>query len=216
MSNINARVWKLLEEDLTIQKNLQHELINIRGLARYLIQKHQLQSSMDAVISAIRRFESDKEFKDNTQELKDIFSKTTVTTKNNMACLTIKETSFKTITLDFNEGKILRDNFRLIKSKELVKLFINQKDVDEKFALFNKKEVVHVEKDLAEIRIQIPMSGAVKKGLLARITHGIYLHDVNIYEILVAVPEILIYVKSNDLVKAHKAVLDLTLDDNAI
>ena len=68
-----------------------------------------------------------------------------------------------------------------------------------------------VEKDLSELRIQIPSSGAVKKGVLARITHGIYLHDVNIYEVLVAVPEILIYVKSSDLVKAHKAVLDLTL-----
>lgn len=211
MTNINAKIWKLLEEDLCVQKDLQRGLLNIRGLARYLIDKHGLKASMDAVISAIRRFEHDREFKDDLDALKDLFSRTIVTTKNNVACLTIKETSFHVVADDFGNGKVLRENFRLIKSKEFLKLFLNQKDFDDKLRLFSKNDIVHVEKDLSELRIQIPSSGAVKKGVLARITHGIYLHDVNIYEVLVAVPEILIYVKSSDLVKAHKAVLDLTL-----
>lgn len=212
MTNINAQVWNLLEEDLCVQKDLKRGLINTRALARHLIQKNNLTASMDAVISAIRRFENDKEFKENIEELNDVFSKTIVTTKNNVACLTIKETSFGAVAQDFTEGKILRENFRLIKSKELVKLVLNQKDLDSKLGLFDKKDIVHVEKDLSEIRIQIPLSGAVKKGILARISHSIYLHDVNIHEILVAVPEILVYVKSVDLVKAHQAVLELTLE----
>ena len=213
MTNINAQVWKLLEEDLCIQKDLQRDLLNVRGLARFLIEKHNVKASMDAVISAVRRFENDRTFKDNTEDLKKTFSQTIVTTKNNVAAITVKETSFQTVAADFVSEKILRENFRLIKSKEYLKVFINQKDIDDKIGLFNKKELVHIEKDLSEIRIQIPMGGAVKKGILAKISHSICLHDVNIYEILVAVPEIMVYVKSKDLVKAHKAILELTLEE---
>ena len=101
MTNINAQVWNLLEEDLCVQKDLKRGLVNTRALARYLIQKNNLTASMDAVISAIRRFENDKEFKENIEELNDVFSKTIVTTKNNVACLTVKETSFGTVAQDF-------------------------------------------------------------------------------------------------------------------
>ncbi|MBT7928627.1 hypothetical protein HN682_01735, partial [Candidatus Peregrinibacteria bacterium] len=67
MTNINQTVWRLLAQDLSIQKNLKKGLINVRGLAKYLIETYNLRASLDAVISAIRRFENSETFKDEEE-----------------------------------------------------------------------------------------------------------------------------------------------------
>ena len=69
--------------------------------------------------------------------------------------------------------------------------------------------MLSVTKDLAEVRITMHSKATETVGVLARISHEIALHDVAIYEMISAIPEMLIYVKSDDLVRAHKAVLGL-------
>ena len=209
MSSVNIIVWRLIAEDVSIQKNLTRDLINIRALARYLITKHHLKVSLDAVISAIRRYESDAAFSDNTAEIDAVFQSAIIMTKNHVACITLKDAEYKTISADYVGQNTLKENFRLIKSKEVVKIFVNQKDLDAKLQLFDKDNILSVTKDLAEIRVTTHAKAAETVGVLARLSHEIALHDVCIYDIIWAVPEFLIYVKSDDLVRSHKAVLGL-------
>jgi hypothetical protein len=209
MTSVNTVIWRLIAEDASIQKNLKRELINIRALARYLITKHHLKVSVDAVISAIRRYESDAAFADNTAEIDAVFQSAIIMTKNHVACVTMKDVEYKTISADYVGKSILKENFRMVKSKELIKLFINQKDLEIKLQLFEKDNILSVTKDLAEIRVTTHAKAAETVGVLARLSHEIALHDVCIYDIIWAVPEFLIYVKSDDLVRAHKAVLGL-------
>ena len=212
MPSINNLVWRYIAEDVSIQKDLQRDLINIRGLARYLIDKHHVDATMDAVISAIRRYETDHIFADNTKEIDAVLQAAIITTKNYVSCITVKETEFNKICTDFAGSNILKENFRLVKSKEVVKLFLNQKDLDKKVELFAKENILSVTKDLAEIRVTMHNKATETVGVLARISHEIALHGVCIYEFISAVPEFLIYVKSDDLVRAHKAVLGLIQD----
>ena len=71
MTSINHTVWKLLADDISVQKNIERGIINIRGLARFLIDKHGLHASMDAVISAIRRYETESIFNDKREKIDD-------------------------------------------------------------------------------------------------------------------------------------------------
>lgn len=208
-ASINNTVWRLIAEDASIQKELARGLINIRGLARYLIDKHHLDTSMDAVISAIRRYETEQVFEDNNKEIDAVLHSAIITTKNYVTCITLKEMEYPTIAHDFVGKNILRENFRLVKGKEIVKLYLNQKDIEKKLVLFKKENVLSVTKDLAEIRVTMHSKATETIGVLARISHEVALHDVCIYGIIIAVPELLLYVKSDDLVRAHKAVLGL-------
>ncbi|MEK6920985.1 MAG: hypothetical protein AABX82_03825 [Nanoarchaeota archaeon] len=207
--SINNQVWRYIAEDASIQKDLQRDLINIRGLARYLIDKYHISASMDAVISAIRRYETECVFEDNTKAIDAVLYSAVITTKNYVTCITMKEHEFKTISSDFVGKNILKENFRMLKSKEIIKLFLNQKDLEKKIVLFSKENILSVTKDLAEVRITMHSNATETVGVLARISHEIALHDVAIYEMISAIPEMLIYVKSDDLVRAHKAVLGL-------
>lgn len=207
MTSINNLVWRYIAEDASIQKDLQRCLINVRGLARYLIEKHSIGASMDAVISAIRRFETEQVFQDNTKDIDAVMKSAVITTKNFVTCITMKEMEYKTISTDYVGKNILKENFRMVKSKEIIKLFLNQKDIEKKLELFSKGNVLSVTKDLAEIRVTMNNKATETVGVLARLSHEIALHDVPIFELISAIPELLIYVRSDDLVRAHKAVL---------
>lgn len=209
MTSINNHIWRLIAEDVSIEKDLKRDLINVRGLARYLIDKHHIDASMDAVISAIRRYESDHIFEDHSKEVDAVLRAAIITTKNYVSCITMKETEYRKISEDYVGKNILKENFRLIKSKEVMKLFLNQKDIDKKIELFQKDSILSVTKDLAEIRVTMHAKATETVGVLARLSNEIALHGVCIYEFISAVPEFLIYVKGDDLVRAHKAVLGL-------
>src|SRR3989338_6428460 len=97
----------------------------------------------------------------------------------------------------------------MIKGKERIKLFLNQKDLDKKLALFDKKDILQVEQNLGEIRVHVPMQATETRGVLGSISQHIALEGVVIYEVVVAVPDLLFYVKQDELVKAHKGILDI-------
>ena len=88
--SINQVVWLLLQKDLAVQKDLTRGLMNTRALAKYLIQKHGLTASIDAVISAIRRFENQNVFEENEKNIGSIFQDAIVSTRNNIRCLIVK------------------------------------------------------------------------------------------------------------------------------
>lgn len=212
MPSVNTIVWKIISDDLSIQNNLQRGLINTRGLARYLIQEKGIKASIDAVISAIRRYEDDSPFVKMVRDAEKVLKSIIITTKSNVCCLTMNDSEFDVISKDFNSNKTLKENFRLTKSKESIKLFLNQKDLEMKVDLFDQDKVYSVVKDLAEIRITLPEDAIKNVGLLAKISQEIALNGVSIHEVIVSVPEILIYVKHKDLVKAHQAVMGITSD----
>ena len=56
VKNINGEVWRYLDNHLTIKKNLSEELINVRALAKKILKDVPVKGSLNAIISAIRRY----------------------------------------------------------------------------------------------------------------------------------------------------------------
>ena len=82
MSSINQQVWKLISGDVSIQKGLKRDIINIRGLAKFFMKKYGVKASLDSVISAIRRYDGSETFTE--EELTSVFKHCIISTKNNV------------------------------------------------------------------------------------------------------------------------------------
>ena len=97
MTNIHKDVQKILSVDRAIQKNLNQGLINVRALARYL-QDQGVSGSVDAIISAIRRFEADETQNITEEELLRYFNSMIINTKSNILILFVKIMLVKTFS----------------------------------------------------------------------------------------------------------------------
>lgn len=208
MININQRVWKLLEADLAVKKCLSKKVVNTRALARYLIDKHDLKSSLDAVISAIRRFEAQGGYEREEAKIKNLLKNSLISTRTNITCFTLKLNSveflkrIKDINVDIPGTRISAGSYE-------IKLIVT----NGKAELFRKKfrdEIIKEDSDLGEIRLELSEEACKTKGVLARIATELSLHDTNIEELIICPPEFSIYVKEKDMVKAHQSLVELT------
>lgn len=204
--NINQEVWHILKSDLAIQKDLQRKLINTRALAKHIIQKYPLRASLDSVISAIRRFQSQEKFKEEEISLLSCFKGAVVSTKNNVACITLNMRPadfFK----KFSAAK--KSSIRITTGSREVKLIVEHPKLSEIKKNFNKDEIKKIQNNLSEINVMLSTKSLETRGVLARIASEIALANINLQEMVVCPPEFLIYVKEKDIVKAHEAILKL-------
>src|SRR3989344_4471334 len=105
MVSVNQKVWNLISKELCIQKELLHGLINVRALAKYLVDKYSLNVSIDSVISAIRRYESSGFCDLSDDTVINLFKDCIITTRSNVACLTIKRNGINPLS-KFHENEI--------------------------------------------------------------------------------------------------------------
>jgi hypothetical protein len=208
MKSINLHVWSILEQDLSILKDLQRGLINTRALAKYLINHHKLSASLDSVVSAIRRFDVEG-IKVLHEKTESVFKDAIIITRSNIATLALKERSFDCIAQDYLQGNTLKKNFRVVKSKEFMRLIVSQKDIEKKLTMFTHNGVLGVNKDLGEIRIVFNKDISKMRGVIARVTNELLMIDVGVVDLLMCPPELLLYVPEKNLVSAHQKILEL-------
>ncbi|MBW3002493.1 hypothetical protein KY338_05035 [Candidatus Woesearchaeota archaeon] len=206
-ANINQDVWQILKSDLAIQKDIQRKLINTRALAKYILQKYPLRASLDSVISAIRRFQSQEKFKEEEKSLIGCFKGAVVSTKNNVACITLNmrpSEFFKKFCTVQKPASI-----RITTGSKEVKIIVEQPKLSDIKKLFDKENTSKIQDELSEINVKLSAKSLEKRGVLARIASEIALANINLQEMVVCPPEFLIYVKEKDIVKAHEAILKL-------
>ncbi len=203
MSSVQQRVSSLILKEVCIHNNLSEKLINIRALAKYLINKYDLNVSLDSVISAIRRSDI-KKIKEDQNNIALFLKGAIVSTRNNIACVTLKSFKFSDL-LKLSDIKGL--NF--IKGNHKFKIIIDKKNVKGINDLFSTK-INRLEDDLSEISVNLNEGVYEQKGILAEIVNSIFINDINISEILICPPEFLILVKSKDMVKTYEIIIKLT------
>jgi len=207
-TNINQSIWKMLQLDLAIQKDISRQIINTRALAKYLIKKYGIaQAGLDAVISSIRRFESEEKFEEEEKTLQFIFKEAVVSTRNNVACITLSLTMNDLVKRWANAGKL--PPARLTAGRRTIKIMMDQPDISMFKAMFASDEVIKIEENLSEICVVVGDRSVLTKGVMARISNELALANINIHELIVCPPEFLIYVKQSDIVRAHESVLKL-------
>ena len=133
MSNIVQKVWRILDNNPSIRRDLSLGLINTSALARYLIKENKIDGTLDGVIGAIRRYDHGKH--------EEIFSKAynllgqtvNLFTRRKVAEIALKkdEDVQQLLPKLFDIIKYIQgDILRIMQANESVRLLIDEKNLE--------------------------------------------------------------------------------------
>jgi len=88
-------------------------------------------------------------------------------------------------------------------------IIIDEKNLDKFFNYFSKNDCTSIEKNLTEINLHFPIESSKTKGIISLISSSFNAEDINIIEIMTGAPELLIFIKKENLLKALNVINNL-------
>jgi hypothetical protein len=213
MTSITKQVWRIIDEDPSIRKDLARGIVNVSGLAAWLKEKYAIEGSLDSLISAIRRYNADDDVSKEYEAVQSALAEAVVSTKTRITALHLKNST----NLYKYLGELMKDPefykseiFRLLKTRNETLCFIDKESLDRAKTFFPEGNIVEITEGLAELALGLSPEGWAAKGVMGRLANEIANYDVNILAIISAEPKISIFIKETDLTRSHEAVLSLT------
>jgi len=211
MKSVVEEVWKILDNSPCLRRDLSRGLINARALAKHILKEQKLDTTLDAVISAIRRYKTEN-YNDIFSKSSKILNQATISTKSKLANVAlIKESEVQNLlpklfsVIHYNRGDVLR----IIQADESMKILVDDKNLPRIQKLFPEKEIIKIDKNLAEINMHLHPEAVNTPGIAGIITNELSLNGINIMEIISCVPEMLFFVNEKDILKAHQVLYRL-------
>ncbi|MCF7861883.1 hypothetical protein K9M79_06575 [Candidatus Woesearchaeota archaeon] len=212
MTNINQKVWDYIERHVEIKKTLLNGMINNSALARSIGESEGLSKNIDAVISAIRRYEAKQSIKKPYQNIYGHFRKSTVSTKTNLVSVLLlrDEGIAKDIAGIYSKLRITRSNtFRIFELSNFVKIIMDEDLYSSFRKIFPKKTIQDFEGNLGELTIFYSTDVTKISGVFAMLANEMAMHEVSIIDSMICHREHVIIVNENDLQKAFSVVFNL-------
>ncbi len=213
MTSIAKTIAKEIEDDVIVRRALEKGIVSMKALAVYLIKKGNLNTSTDAVVSAIRRYKEENPLEKKYEKAKEVISKSSdirittniveIAVEKNEETQKILQKAFSMIS--YEKGEILL----IIQGEKSIKFIINAKNKEKIILLFTRKSIIHVEDNLAEINIHLSEAAVTTPGIISTLSTEFMLHDINIYESMSCVPEMLFFVKQKDIMKSYQILSNL-------
>ncbi len=212
MTNIHQEVWKFIDKSPSIKRTMSYGLINKRALANYIKKQKNLQTNLDAIISAIRRYNIEK-YENVFLSAQNMITHTTdLSTRSNLVNIVLsKDTEIQKLIPEFfsiikyDRGDVLR----IIQADESIKVLINEKNLKKIVNALPKEKILSIDENLAEINLHLTNEAKFTPGVLAIITNELALNGVSIVEVLSCFPELLWFVYQSDLLKAYNVLYQL-------
>lgn len=211
MTNIMHKVWKILDNSPSIRKDMSLGLINQSALARYIIEEKKVNATLDAVISAIRRYEIEHSNKLFDAAYK-IISQSAISTKSRLSNIDIiKDTETQKLLpelfsiINYNRGDVLR----IIQADESIKILVDEKNLEKVKDLLSEDKIIKIDENLAELNMHLHPEAVNTPGILAVISNELSINDINVMETMSCVPELLWFVKEKDILKAYSVLYQL-------
>ena len=213
MTSMARQVWKIIEEDVVIRRALEKGVVNMHALAVHLIKEHKLHAGAHAVITAIRRYKEEGPLEKKYETAKKIISQSEdVRITSNIVSIAI-EKNRKTqdilqkvfSLIDYEKGQLLV----LMQGDESIKIMINKKNEKKVLSCIDKKLILHIEDNLAQINIQLSATAVKTPGIITVLSTELMMHNINVVEVMSCVPEMLFFVKQKDVVKAYELLFNM-------
>lgn len=212
MKNIVGEVWKVLDNSPCIRRDLSRGLINARALAKYILKTQEMDTTLDAVISAIRRYELGRQDDIFITARKLIGQTINLSTRSGLAEISlIKDDDVQRLLpelfdiIDYARGEVLR----IIQATRSIKILIDEKNLENTTDLFPKDKILKIDRNLAEINIHMHQKMLNTRGILAVMANELAINSINIIEIMSCIPEMLLFVKEEDILKAYQVLYQL-------
>ncbi|MCM2325286.1 MAG: hypothetical protein NDI94_02395 [Candidatus Woesearchaeota archaeon] len=209
MTNIQNEVTNFIEQDVSIRRGLSRGLLNTRALAMYIHQNLHLPCTLDAVISAIRRYEGQREPKEDIKRRYRMIAAAKVSSRTRMVSLLFRKEADVRIALtklygkiDFSRGEVLR----ILEVSQFIKLIIDESNLSKVSELFSKKDTLNVEKKIGEISLIYPDEVANTPGVFAALSGELALSGISIIDGVICGSEHIFIINEDDLMKALSAM----------
>ncbi|MBL7054254.1 hypothetical protein ISS05_00685 [Candidatus Woesearchaeota archaeon] len=210
--NIREFVWKIIDMDLSLKKDLSRGIINTRALANYIIDNHKINTSIDSVISAIRRYNIVPEKNRDAGIVYKLLKQAEIRTLTKMAYLSLKKNEDTTLKLsqilpkiNFEAGETLR----ILEGSKIFKIMINQNSYDRMHELFGKKNIIDSNKKIGMIEMVYPDILKKTPGVFSVISTELAQNNISIIDALICSNEHIIVVNENDILKAFEILNNL-------
>ncbi|MBC8500990.1 MAG: hypothetical protein ISS25_04610 [Nanoarchaeota archaeon] len=212
MTNIQREVWRVIDNDASVKKNLLEKLINISALARKIAKEHSLDSNIDAVISAIRRYEGNVEKKQHLRKIYSLLKEAKLSTRTKLASVLFKKNMGirKKLAelyskIDFEGG----DTLRIFEVTKYIKIIIDDKTVKLVKDIFETKEIVNVATKLGELSIDYNLDITKTPGIFATLSNELASNGISIVDSMICYSEHIIIVDEEDLEKTFNVIFML-------
>jgi len=217
MKNTVGEVWKFLDSNPCIKRDLGLSLINQRALAKYILKQKKMNATLDAVISAIRRYELEKQDDISIMARKLIVQTINLSTRSGLVKVSLaKDDDVQRLlpklyeNINYSRGEILR----VIQATASIKVLIDESNQEDITDLFPKDKILKVTKNIAEINIHMHPKMETTYGILAVIANELAINGINIVEVMSCFPEMLLFVKEEDILRAYQVLYQLCHPEN--
>ena len=105
IDNIREFVWKVIDTDIAIKKDISRGILNVRAAANYIINKYRLKISIDSVISAIRRYNIGPKKKGGSGDVFSLLKRAEIRTIKKMSSISLKNNEEVNLNLGKNLHK---------------------------------------------------------------------------------------------------------------
>lgn len=211
-SSIHSFVWKIIDTDISLKKELSRDLINVRKLANYIIKTQKIGASLDSVISAIRRYKSSGIKKREEQSAYDILKQAKLSVRTQMVSLELKRTDEVKTQLG-RPDKLVEyqehDTVRVLEGSNTLTLIFDKKNTDKVISQFSKKNILNVIKNVGMLELSYSKDLEKTPGVFFIIANELAQNDISIIDALISASEHIIVVDEKGITRAFDLIYAL-------
>jgi hypothetical protein len=211
-ANIRDFVWKAIDTDIAVRKDLSRNIVNVRALAQHIIDEYNIKSRLDAVVSAIRRYQTQPLKKADTGKAYSILKQAKITTLSKMAAFTLQKSEpvhEKIAQLLPRTAFIAGDILRVLEGSKVFRVIFDQKNYDKLYSLFGKQDIIIASTKLGMVEIAFSESARKVPGVFSIVSNELAENDISIIDAFLSTTEIIILVEEFNLMKSFNLIYNL-------
>ena len=210
--NIKEVVWRYIDADISLKKGMSRKIINVRSLAKHIIDSQKISSSVDAVISAIRRYNLDTKKHEDASSIHSVLKQARVAVRTKMSSLLLKRTDFVKTKLG-RPDKLMdfqgHDIIRVLEGSQALTIVIDQKNMEKIKSTFPKDLILEENKKVGMVEINYPRILKKTPGVFSIIYNELAENDISIIDALISSNEHILIIEEEKLLKAFELIQKL-------
>ena len=212
MKSTREDVWKFLDSDMSIKKNLARKIINVRSLAKHIAASQKNQVNLDAIISAIRRYSINHKKTEDSHSVNGLLRQARIAVRTKRSSLLLKRTDFVKTKLG-RPDKLMdfqgHDIIRVLEGSQALTIVIDQKNFEKIKSTFPKDLIMEENKKVGMVEINYPRILKKTPGVFSIIYNELAENDISIIDALISSNEHILIIEEDKLLKSFELIQKL-------
>ncbi|MEF8847704.1 MAG: hypothetical protein V5A68_01045 [Candidatus Thermoplasmatota archaeon] len=204
-------VKKIIDSTPKIQEAMIENIVNYANLAEKIQPKIESELGKKVKKSTIRMAlrRHSKNLKQKTQVNKKFIFETEIIMKTNLCDICIVKTpssldKIKKIyqLIDYNKG----DTLNVIQGNYQITIVVSQKHLEKIKKILNKENILNIESNLVSLTLDLTKDFLYTPGIIAYITRKLSWENINIFENISTMTELIFILDEKDAVRAYESL----------